>query len=523
VRISLTFIHARNQLSLPGMRIEFRKLHRKLAPIVFFPLLASAITGFLYSAVRGWSPPGWITSNLMKVHQGEYLGKPLVPIYVLLVGLGLIGMSFTGLSLLDRRANSNSAESSILGSRSLHRWLGLILLLPLAVSAETGVTYRLGKDWFNMSNEQAEVFLKIHQGAYLGSAFSVVYLSLLGVGLVVLLVAGISMTSLVKIPSLPKIKLPQRQPQRSVSAIASQTSELEEQQQDIVTILDENEVKSHTILKAIPDSMLCMRQDGTCLNYIPAKGSKTFLFDGDILDKHVSEFLPPDVAQALIECARLAIESGLTQTYQFSSVLNDKKRHQEARVSSIGETDVLIIMRDLPASKPIKTEPQKSPPSSSDRSVILTNQKELVELLKVTLENTKNHDRRNVLCYFAIDRYDTIDNQFGAQASDSLLHQVAVRARSHLPSTSIMARLDNNEIALLLLDYSLEKASMLVSKLRQGISKCIFFWQGKEYPISISIGLVEINPNSSDAASIMNAADAACKIAKQKITSKAFW
>jgi diguanylate cyclase (GGDEF)-like protein len=504
------------------MKIEFRKFHRKLAPIVFFPLLASAITGVAYSAVRGWSVPDWITGNLMKIHQGEYLGRQLVPIYVLLVGLGLIGMSFTGLSLLDRRSSSVDSAPSQSG-RLLHRWLGLILLLPLAVSAETGITYRLGKDWFNMSDEQAAVFLKIHQGAYLGKAFSVFYLSLLGVGLIVLLIAGIRMTALVKMPSLPKVKLPQREPKRTPFVPQTVEPEEEQQESETVTRLDENEVRSHTILRAIPDSMLCMRLDGTCLNYIPAKGSRTFLFDGDILDKHVTEFLPQEVAEAFIQYARLAIELGLTQTYQFSSVLNDKTRYQEARVSSIGETDVLIIMRDISEPKPVKTEPQQSSPSKKDNPVILTNQQELVELLEVTLENTKNHDRRNVLCYFAIDRYEMINKEFGSQASDSLLHQIAVRARSHLPSTSIMARLDSNELALLLLDYSLEKASGLIKKLRQGLSKCIFFWQGTEYPINISIGLVEINPNSSDTASIMEAASAACKIAKQKITSKAFW
>ncbi|MGL5805094.1 MAG: PepSY domain-containing protein, partial [Xenococcaceae cyanobacterium] len=76
----------------------------------------------------------------------------------------------------------------------IHRILAPITFLPLAISAITGIIYRLGKSWFGMSDSQAAIFLRIHQGSYLGSFFKSIYILLIGLGLIAMLVTGINMT-----------------------------------------------------------------------------------------------------------------------------------------------------------------------------------------------------------------------------------------------------------------------------------------------------------------------------------------
>jgi hypothetical protein len=170
----------------------FRQYHRKIAPIVFLPLLATALTGILYRLGQSWFDiPGGIAELLMVIHQGEFLGEPLVPIYVLLLGLGLLVMILTGLTLMRRRSSQQK-----LNSRKLHQWLTPILFLPLAISAVTGILYRLGKSWFGLPDQQAAIFLRIHQGTYLGSFFRIIYVLLIGAGLIALLITGISMTGI---------------------------------------------------------------------------------------------------------------------------------------------------------------------------------------------------------------------------------------------------------------------------------------------------------------------------------------
>ncbi len=172
----------------------FRKLHRKTALIVFLPLFISALTGIIYRLGKSWFGMSNEVGNIfMMIHQGGYLGTPLVPIYVLLVGLGLVGMIVTGLSMTGIFQNRASQPRKI-NARKIHRIFAPIVFLPLAVSAVTGVIYRLGKSWFGMSSENAAIFMRIHQGSYLGDFFKPIYVLLVGLGLIVMLITGINQT-----------------------------------------------------------------------------------------------------------------------------------------------------------------------------------------------------------------------------------------------------------------------------------------------------------------------------------------
>lgn len=77
---------------------SFRKLHRILAPILFLPIMLTTITGIGYRIGNTWFH---VTKRyaqiMMSIHQGTFLGQELVPFYVLLNGLGVIGLLVTGI------------------------------------------------------------------------------------------------------------------------------------------------------------------------------------------------------------------------------------------------------------------------------------------------------------------------------------------------------------------------------------------------------------------------------------------
>ncbi len=178
--------------------MNFRQLHRKTAPIFFLPLLATALTGVAYSLGIKWfglDEKAATAKFFMTIHQGGFLGKPVVPIYVLLIGVGLLGLIITGLTMIKwQKSTSNRIVKQDI--RWFHRILATIAFLPLILSASTGIIYRLGRAWFGLSEDQGEILLDIHQGSYFGSFLEPVYVLLVGLGLVALLVTGIQMTGL---------------------------------------------------------------------------------------------------------------------------------------------------------------------------------------------------------------------------------------------------------------------------------------------------------------------------------------
>jgi uncharacterized iron-regulated membrane protein len=170
-----------------------RKLHRRIAPLLFLPLLLTALTGIAYRLGKSWFGMSDQAGDIfMVIHQGEYLGAPLKPIYVLLTGLGMIGLIVTGLSMTGRLGGAHKQ----LDVRQVHRIAAPIVFLPLVVSVLTGVIYRLGKSWFGLSAKQAEIFMVIHQGEYLGNAGKAIYVLLVGLGLITMLATGINMSGI---------------------------------------------------------------------------------------------------------------------------------------------------------------------------------------------------------------------------------------------------------------------------------------------------------------------------------------
>lgn len=103
------------QLSLKRLR----QLHITLAPVVILPLMVTMVTGVVYRIGKDWL--GWTRDQvhfLMVIHEGEYWGKTLEPVYVLLNGLGLLWMLATGTAMLvknwqrSRRSISSPSKST---------------------------------------------------------------------------------------------------------------------------------------------------------------------------------------------------------------------------------------------------------------------------------------------------------------------------------------------------------------------------------------------------------------------------
>ncbi|MEB3340152.1 PepSY domain-containing protein [Okeania sp.] len=78
--------------------------------------------------------------------------------------------------------------------RQFHKIVAPIVFLPLFVTVITGVAYRLGRNWFGLSRDQAHILMVIHEGEYLGNEIKPFYVLLNGIGLVWMLVTGIVMS-----------------------------------------------------------------------------------------------------------------------------------------------------------------------------------------------------------------------------------------------------------------------------------------------------------------------------------------
>ena len=316
----------------------------------------------------------------------------------------------------------------------------------------------------------------------------------------------------------------------SVQPIKKPIQDLQYQQKTQTNLYDK-EFESATILRAIPDSMLRMTEDGICLSYIPSKEASSFVIKGEVVNRHVTEFLAPEIALQFIKSAQLSLRSGSTKFYRFPiPIENGGRRYYEARISAIGMTEVLIMVRQLSDLDQAYLNSTKLSDSQNEDTILLLSEPELAEILERTLEKIQQNNQNHVLCCLVIDELN-IENdsevdpklQSGSRVSEILMYQIAAKVKTHL-SSNYIARLGDNELVTLVLNSSLDRASTLVDKLRDDVNNFSFHWKGNEYPVSASIGLLEINAESlNTTADLINAAKATCNIAKQKIEGYTFW
>ena len=77
--------------------------------------------------------------------------------------------------------------------RALHRRLAPWLFVLLALSAVTGLAYRVGKKWFGVDKEAGNFIMSIHTGEWAGTIFSTLQILAAGLGLLFLLGSGAAM------------------------------------------------------------------------------------------------------------------------------------------------------------------------------------------------------------------------------------------------------------------------------------------------------------------------------------------
>lgn len=132
---------------------------------------------------------------------------------------------------------------------------------------------------------------------------------------------------------------------------------LELQVEQRTAALQESDLTNRTILEAIPDLLLRLRSDGTCLDYMePRVERENFL----PIVHHISEVLPPEILQNILQVIGRAIATKQLQVHEHSLFKHHRLTYEEIRVLAINDQEVLVIVRDISdrkqAEENLKTE-----------------------------------------------------------------------------------------------------------------------------------------------------------------------
>lgn len=146
----------------------------------------------------------------------------------------------------------------------------------------------------------------------------------------------------------------------------------------------------------------------------------------------------------------------------------------------------------------------------------LFNRSEFEKRLQRALEDTHRNGTHNALCYIDLDQFKIVNDTCGHMAGDELLREIGHTLAGELRDSDTVARLGGDEFGLLFSGCDLDAAASLAAKLHRAIRSVHFVWDGRNFEVGASIGIVPLGPRTGSVAEALSAADMACYAAKEQ-------
>ncbi|MHB0940014.1 MAG: GGDEF domain-containing protein [Armatimonadota bacterium] len=154
--------------------------------------------------------------------------------------------------------------------------------------------------------------------------------------------------------------------------------------------------------------------------------------------------------------------------------------------------------------------------SVTDALTSLPNKRACMQRLEDELARARRYQRPFTVIFGDIDFFKLINDVHGHQVGDIALIAVGKYLRSRIRNTDMVARLGGEEFVLILPETSVNGATILAERLRDGIANMpLFTPQGQELHLTISLGIAGYPETSETVDDLLNHADEAMQRAKE--------
>lgn len=294
---------------------------------------------------------------------------------------------------------------------------------------------------------------------------------------------------------------------------------LENQQyQDIQVIIGSLSLQALT--SSLPDPCFVLSDRGEYLEVLGGAEELLAKSRKQLLGRRLTEVLPPESANPIMETIQKTLATGLPQRLEYSLQLPAGETYFEGNTAKLICRDgpaVIWQARDITRRK--RAEESIHRLAKYDPLTGLPNRRQLENRLEQALARYKRNNNHGALLFIDLDHFKNVNDSLGHLHGDQLLVQIADRLRKLIRTEDSAARFGGDEFVLLLEDLgqdlviASQHAESVAIKLRHACSSPIEL-TGQAVEIQLSIGIV-LFPDDADAEELIKRADIAMYRAKE--------
>jgi diguanylate cyclase (GGDEF)-like protein/PAS domain S-box-containing protein len=172
-----------------------------------------------------------------------------------------------------------------------------------------------------------------------------------------------------------------------------------------------------------------------------------------------------------------------------------------------------VVARDVTHARLIAR--QLSHQATHDALTGLVNRGEFERRLARAFASAGAQHTEHALCFLDLDGFKRVNDACGHLAGDELLRQLSALMRDRMRARDTLARLGGDEFGILLEHCRLPRAARIAEGMRRAISAHRFGCAGRTYTVGASIGITPIRAGAQEPVALLQAADAACYLAKR--------
>nr|WP_284041620.1 diguanylate cyclase [Halomonas olivaria] len=300
--------------------------------------------------------------------------------------------------------------------------------------------------------------------------------------------------------------------------VANTFNRVEDERQQLVEHLQEREAFLDSVLNATPQGMFVANFGGTITYMNPALLSMLGI-DADISMEEWLKQIHPDDGQGARDMWIHSLKSGKDFVRQLRFIRSDNETlwlDIHARVVMLSQgghsLGLVGVVKDITERR--EQEALQRWEAEHDPLTGLLNRRGFERRLEEAFADFQKTSTPSALLMFDLDHFKPINDEGGHALGDEMLRRIAQVVAWEVRRSDHVARQGGDEFGVLLPSCTIGQAQKIAEALRQAVSEVSVTHEGKEYLVTLSIGVTSFNENDASVHDALSRADAASYEAK---------